>query len=86
MSRVDWFMVLTELADVTIDFKSEPLFTFARDALRQKELGPVLYWNLKMEGFVADGSKYQATPWRTIPDYQGGEFEMLPTVTMRKLS
>lgn len=36
-------------------------------------MGPVLYWNLKMEGYVEDGSKYQATPWRTIPDYQGGE-------------
>lgn len=52
---------------------SEPLFHFARDALKQKELGPVLYWNLKMEGYVEDGSKYQATPWRTIPDYQGGK-------------
>jgi hypothetical protein len=41
--------------------------------LRQKEIGPVLYWNLKMEGYVEDGSKYQATPWRTVPDYQGGK-------------
>lgn len=32
----------------------------------------MLYWNLKMEGYVEDGSKYQATPWRTVPDYQGG--------------
>jgi hypothetical protein len=58
---------------LAIDWKSEPLFTFARDALKQKAIGPVLYWNLKMEGYVEDGSKYQATPWRTIPDYQGGQ-------------
>lgn len=57
---------------LTVDWVSEPLFTFARDALRQREIGPVLYWNLKMEGYVEDGSKYQATPWRTVPDYQGG--------------
>lgn len=59
---------------MALDWKSEPLFTFARDALKQKELGPVLYWNLKSEQYVEDGSKYQATPWRTIPDYQGGVY------------
>jgi len=31
-----------------------------------------------MEGYVEDGSKYQATPWRTVPDYQGGEPSSLP--------
>lgn len=58
---------------IRVDFVSEPLFTYARDALKQDALGPMLYWNLKMEGYVEDGSKYQATEWRTIPDYQGGK-------------
>jgi predicted dehydrogenase len=31
-----------------------------------------------MEGYVEDGSKYQATPWRTVPDYQGGKSSISP--------
>jgi predicted dehydrogenase len=36
-----------------------------------------LYWQFKTEAVVIDGSSYQATSWRTIPDYQGGECNFL---------
>lgn len=36
------------------------------------QLGPVLYWQLSIQSYLEDGSKYHATEWRTIPDYQGG--------------
>lgn len=58
---------------LTTDWAHEPLIHFARDALRQPELGPVLYWQLNMENYIKDATGYQATLWRTVPDYQGGE-------------
>jgi hypothetical protein len=44
----------------------------AGEVLRDTKLGPVLYWQLRVENTVIDGSSWQATEWRTIPDYQGG--------------
>jgi predicted dehydrogenase len=45
----------------------------ARDVIHNTpNLGPVLYWHLRAEAVVLDGSKYQSTEWRTVPDYQGG--------------
>lgn len=35
-------------------------------------LGPVLFYDLKSLGHVPSGSKYHATEWRNVPDYQGG--------------
>jgi hypothetical protein len=40
--------------------------------LRQPALGPVLYWHMRQELCVPAGSKWHATEWRTIPDFQGG--------------
>lgn len=40
--------------------------------LRTPGLGPVLYWRLHFETMLPAGASYHATPWRTIPDYQGG--------------
>ncbi|KAI9637349.1 uncharacterized protein MKK02DRAFT_36363 [Dioszegia hungarica] len=45
----------------------------AREIMQNnKDIGPVLYWSLQLHAYLEDGSKYQATQWRTIPDYQGG--------------
>ena len=55
------------------DFQHETLIRAAAKALADEAMGPVLYWQLKAEGVVIDGSSYQSTSWRTIPDYQGGE-------------
>ncbi|WVQ81941.1 hypothetical protein IAT38_004068 [Cryptococcus sp. DSM 104549] len=58
---------------VAENYAHEPVLRFAGDLLANTpQLGPVLYWQLKFEAYVEDGSKYQATAWRTIPDYQGG--------------
>lgn len=55
-------------------------FAHEHGALRAAELiangkgplGPVLFYELRMTGHVKSGSKYHATEWRTVPDYQGG--------------
>jgi len=54
------------------DFQHDTLIRAAGKALQDEAIGPVLYWQLKSEGVIIDGSSYQATSWRTIPDYQGG--------------
>lgn len=56
------------------DFAHEPVLHQAAEILRDPKTGPVLYWQLRNEGTIIDGSSYQATEWRTIPDYQGGEW------------
>ena len=35
-------------------------------------LGPVLYYDVKVVNHVKSGSKYHATEWRAVPQYQGG--------------
>ena len=57
-----------------VDWENDSMLLKARDIVRDdKSLGPILYWQFRAEGAVIDGSSYQATQWRTIPDYQGGE-------------
>ena len=56
-----------------IDFAHEPMLRHAGEVLRNPKLGPVLYWQYRGENTVIDGTAWQATEWRTIPDYQGGE-------------
>lgn len=58
---------------VAENFAHEPILREAgRILANTPELGPILYWSLNMEGNIPDGSKYHATSWRTVPDYQGG--------------
>ncbi|WVQ74833.1 hypothetical protein IAR50_004440 [Cryptococcus sp. DSM 104548] len=58
---------------VAENYAHEPVLRWAGDLLKNTpELGPILYWDLKFIAHVEDGSKYHATSWRTIPDYQGG--------------
>ncbi|KAK1927078.1 hypothetical protein DB88DRAFT_433551 [Papiliotrema laurentii] len=58
---------------VAENWEHDTLIRAAGEVLRtDKALGPVLYWQFKTEAVVIDGSSYQATSWRTIPDYQGG--------------
>ncbi|OWT39076.1 NAD-binding Rossmann fold oxidoreductase family protein [Cryptococcus neoformans Bt1] len=58
---------------VAENYAHEPALRFAGDILsKTPKLGPVLFWDIKFTAYVEDGSKYHATGWRTIPDYQGG--------------
>ncbi|WVR07447.1 hypothetical protein IAU60_004488 [Kwoniella sp. DSM 27419] len=58
---------------VAENYAHEPMLREAGKLLASTpELGPILYWQLRFEAFVEDGSKYHKTGWRTIPDYQGG--------------
>lgn len=58
---------------MSLDYDHEPIHKRARALLQDPRIGPVLYWDLQNQNYCPDGDKYQATAWRTIPDYQGGE-------------
>jgi hypothetical protein len=60
--RADWFT----------DYDHEPLLHKAAEIVKDPSLGPVLYWSAMSQVHIADGSLYQSTEWRTVPDYQGG--------------
>ncbi|KAL7423452.1 hypothetical protein Q5752_001032 [Cryptotrichosporon argae] len=57
---------------VAENWAHEPGLRRAAELLRQPAVGPVLYYEARQEAVVPDGSKYHATSWRTIPEYQGG--------------
>ncbi|WRT68312.1 uncharacterized protein IL334_005288 [Kwoniella shivajii] len=58
---------------VAENFAHEPVLREAGRLISStQELGPILHWQLSMQGYIEDGSKYHKTGWRTIPDYQGG--------------
>ena len=53
------------------------MLRLAGEVLRNPKLGPVRYWQHRGESTVIDGTEWQATEWRTIPDYQGGKGHLL---------
>ena len=61
------------------DDDHEPMHKSVNKILTDPAMGPVLYWDLLRVGPTLDGSKWIATEWRTIPDYQGGECDFWNT-------
>ena len=57
---------------ITVNWHHEPVLHKVAGILRDPKVGPVLYWQMLNTGTVLDGSSWQSTEWRTIPDYQGG--------------
>lgn len=59
---------------VAENFAHEPSVLRARDLVQSGKgpLGPVLYYDVKVVNHVKSGSKYHATEWRNVPQYQGG--------------
>jgi predicted dehydrogenase len=59
---------------VAENFAHEPSVIRASELIKSGKgpLGPVLYYDVKTVNHVKAGSKYHATEWRTVPQYQGG--------------
>ena len=59
---------------VAENFAHEPAVLRAAELVGSGEspLGPVLYYDVKVVNNVKSGSKYHATEWRNVPQYQGG--------------
>ena len=65
-------------ATAPADDDYEPMHKEVNKILMDPAIGPVLYWDMVRVGYVEDGSKWIATEWRTVPDYQGGECARYP--------
>ncbi|KAF2632952.1 NAD(P)-binding protein [Macroventuria anomochaeta] len=55
---------------VAENFRYQDSFLYAHEQL--KSLGRILTFRSRVSLFVAPGGKYFETPWRKVPEYQGG--------------
>jgi len=57
---------------VAENYEAEPGYRRAAQAIRDGKIGDVRFFRLSAVGYVDKDSKWYKTPWRTVPDYQGG--------------
>ncbi|KAF5390675.1 hypothetical protein D9757_002569 [Collybiopsis confluens] len=57
---------------VAENFEAEPIYRTARDAIRAGKIGDVVFFKASVFNYLDKTSKWYKTPWRTVPDYQGG--------------
>ncbi|TFK86224.1 oxidoreductase family protein [Polyporus arcularius HHB13444] len=57
---------------VAENFETEPGFQAAQRIVHGGKLGTIKYYNARAYSWVDTHSKWYNTPWRTVPDYQGG--------------
>ncbi|KAF8840141.1 NAD(P)-binding protein [Paxillus ammoniavirescens] len=57
---------------VAENWEAEPVHTAAAKAIRAGKIGKVIFFSLRAVSCIDQDSKWYKTPWRTIPDYQGG--------------
>jgi predicted dehydrogenase len=57
---------------VAENFEAEPGCQAAGKAIRDGKIGKVLFFNTQVLNYIDKESKWYKTPWRTVPDYQGG--------------
>ncbi|TDL27834.1 NAD-binding protein [Rickenella mellea] len=57
---------------VAENFEAEPGYRAAGQAIRDGKIGKVMFFRLQGINNLDQDSKWYKTPWRTVPDYQGG--------------
>ncbi|EGN93485.1 hypothetical protein SERLA73DRAFT_189645 [Serpula lacrymans var. lacrymans S7.3] len=57
---------------VAENFEAEPGYIAVGRAIRAGKIGKVVFFSLRVVNYIDQESKWYKTPWRTIPDYQGG--------------
>ncbi|KAJ7698931.1 hypothetical protein B0H17DRAFT_1049739 [Mycena rosella] len=57
---------------VAENFEAEPGFRAAGEAIAAGKIGKVTFFKAAVTNHIDVDNKYYKTPWRTIPDYQGG--------------
>lgn len=71
---IDYYTNISTEKGVTLaiaeNFRFTPLFVYARD--EAAKLGRVTHFNIKIMSLMQPENKYYKTPWRTVPEYQGG--------------
>ncbi|EGN93362.1 hypothetical protein SERLA73DRAFT_97769 [Serpula lacrymans var. lacrymans S7.3] len=54
------------------NFESEPGYITAGQIIRDGKIGKVIFFHVRAVNYMDKGNRWYKTPWRTIPDYQGG--------------
>lgn len=54
------------------NYECEPGFIKAAEAIQAGKIGKISHWRLTKSGNIEPDNPYYKTPWRTVPDYQGG--------------
>ncbi|KAG5643412.1 hypothetical protein DXG03_000955 [Asterophora parasitica] len=54
------------------NFEAEPGFRKAAEKIREGAIGKVIFFRSVVYNWIDESSKWYKTPWRTVPDYQGG--------------
>lgn len=57
---------------VAENFEAEPAYRAAGEAIRSGKIGKVQFFKATVVNYVDKTSEWYKTPWRTVPDYQGG--------------
>ncbi|KZT08081.1 oxidoreductase family protein [Laetiporus sulphureus 93-53] len=57
---------------VAENIETETGYHIAAKAIRDGKIGRVKIYNARVVNYIDKNSKWYNTPWRTIPDYQGG--------------
>ncbi|KAF8064821.1 hypothetical protein FPV67DRAFT_156659 [Lyophyllum atratum] len=57
---------------VAENFEAEPGFRAAAAAIASGKIGEVIFFRTVVFNHIDKESKWYKTPWRTVPDYQGG--------------
>ncbi|KAI0089447.1 oxidoreductase family protein [Irpex rosettiformis] len=57
---------------VAENWEVEPGYHAAAKAIRDGKIGKVAFFNARVVNYMAKDNKWYNTPWRTVPDYQGG--------------
>lgn len=57
---------------VAENFEAEPGLREAGKLIREQKIGKVYFWNHQVLNCTGPDSIWYKTPWRTVPDYQGG--------------
>ncbi|PCH36825.1 oxidoreductase protein [Wolfiporia cocos MD-104 SS10] len=57
---------------VAENLETETGYQAAAKAIRDGKIGKVVFYNARVVNYINRDSKWYNTPWRTVPDYQGG--------------
>ncbi|KAL6298949.1 oxidoreductase family protein [Sparassis latifolia] len=57
---------------VAENFEVETGYQTAAQLIKEGKIGKVTFFNARVVNYIDQTSKWYNTPWRTVPDYQGG--------------
>ncbi|KAJ3785061.1 hypothetical protein GGU10DRAFT_292985 [Lentinula aff. detonsa] len=57
---------------VAENYETEPVYRAAGEVIKSGKIGNIIFFKVAVVNYIDKTSKWYKTPWRTVPDYQGG--------------